>query len=102
MAIERINPRIWFDRYHVSSDHNKVSLEIGHAEKDGTVFTNTAKNIIGTIPTVEAVGAAFVTLGTGNVHAALKSNINVANVPVTLGLDGGTDGTKAEFFLARV
>src|SRR3990167_5054971 len=101
MAVERINPRIWLAQYHLSSDHNRVEWTIGVKEQNGTVFTDTALNPKGTIPMVEASGGGFLTMGSANVHGVLKSNLNVANVPVTVGLDGGTDGTKAEFSLMR-
>lgn len=101
MAVELINPRLWFAQYHLSSDHNKASLTVGYGEQDATVFTDTAKRTNGTIPFVELTGGGFLTLGSTAVHGVLKGNLNVANVPVSVGINGGTDGTDVEFFLAR-
>lgn len=101
MAVEIIDARIWFAEYALSSDHNRLELTVGHESQDGTVFTDTAKRVVGTAPMVNLTGAGFVQFGNTGVHAALRGNLNVSNVPVTIGMEGGDDGTKAEFFLAK-
>jgi hypothetical protein len=97
-----MNARIWFAQFHLSSDHNRVEVTTGLEPEDATVLTNTAKNIRGTVPFVQCTGGGFIDLASGGVHQALKANVNVANVPVTVGMEGATAGTKATTFLARL
>tara|TARA_R110002020_G_scaffold16485_1_gene58153 strand:- start:6 stop:743 length:738 start_codon:yes stop_codon:yes gene_type:complete len=102
MAVVTINPRIWFAQYHLSADHNQVSVTQGKEEVDNTVFTNTAKSMRGALPFVEATGEGYVEFGNNNVHEVLRSNINTADVPVTIGMEGATDQTNAVFFKANL
>lgn len=103
MAVQALtNPKIWFGQYHLSSDHHTVTLTTGFEEQDNTVFGNTARSTMGTLPMASLTGAGFMNLGSGNVHEALRGNLNVADIPVTLSPDGGDDGEYAETFLARI
>ena len=56
----------------------------------------------GALPFVECNGDGYVEFGNGNVHEVLRSNINTADVPVTIGMEGATDQTKAMFFKANL
>ena len=102
MAVVTINPRIWFAQYHLSADHNQVAVTDGREEVDSTVFTNTAKNMRGALPFVECTGEGYVEFGNNNVHEALRSNINTADVPVTIGMEGATNQSAAMFFKANL
>ncbi|OFW37654.1 MAG: hypothetical protein A3J29_06165 [Acidobacteria bacterium RIFCSPLOWO2_12_FULL_67_14b] len=102
MAVVTINPRIWFAQYHLSADHSRCEVASGHEPEDGTVFTHTAKAVRGTLPFVELKGSGFVDFASGGVHQVLKGNVNVANVPVTIGMEGATVDTRATLFLARL
>ena len=102
MAVVTINPRIWFAQYHLSADHNQVAVTSGREEVDNTVFTNTAKSMRGALPFVECTGEGYVEFGNNNVHEVLRSNINTADVPVTIGMEGATDQTSAVFFKANL
>lgn len=102
MAISALTDvELWFAQYRLSTDHNQLGLEIGYDENDDTVFQDTARSITGGLAFTRLVGSGFVTIGNGNVHEVLRSNVNVANVPVTVSPDGGDDGDYAEFFLSK-
>src|SRR3990167_10602028 len=102
MAVAILNERIWFAQYHLSADHNRADVSMGHEPEDATVLTDTAKAMRGTLPFVELKGQGFVDLASGDIHEVLKANVNVANVPVTIGMEGSTVDTRATLFLARL
>lgn len=102
MSVVTINPRIWFGQYHLSADHQKAEITAGHEPQDATVFSNTAKNIRGTLPFVELTGEGFMDFAASGVADALRANLNVANIPVTIGMEGAVADTKVTTFLARV
>ena len=102
MAVVTINPRIWFGAFHLSDTHSHAELTMGHEPEDATVFTDTAKNVRGTLAFVELVAQGFIDFGNNEVHEVYRGNINVADIPVTIGMEGAVDGTKAEFFEAKV
>src|SRR3990167_953991 len=88
MAVAILNERIWFAQYHLSADHNRADVSMGHEPEDATVLTDTAKAMRGTLPFVELKGQGFVDLASGDIHEVLKANVNVANVP-GIDRDGG-------------
>lgn len=102
MAVQILNGRLWFAQYHLSSDVNQIDVATGCDPQDATVLTNTARNMRGTLPYVELKAQGFVDLASGGVHQVLQSNINVANVPVTVGMEGAVADTHATLFLAKL
>lgn len=102
MSVELINGRVWFAQFHISADINDIEVDTGFNEQDATVLTNTAKNVRGTLPYVALKAKGFADFASGGVSDALRTNVNVANVPVTVGMEGATADTKAMLFLTRL
>lgn len=102
MAVVTGDARIWFSQYHLSAAHQSLDLTTGHDSADGTVFTNTAKNMRGTLPFVELQGQGFMDFAGDGIADVLRANLNVADIPVTIGLEGAVADTKATIFKARV
>ena len=85
MAITALtDAKIYADQYDLSGDHNEIALEIGVREKANTVFGHTAESVTGALGFVDLVGKGYVTFGADLVHDALHSNIDAANLPVTI------------------
>lgn len=102
MAVQILNGRLWFAQYHLSANVQDIEVVTGHDSQDATVLTNTAKNLRGTLPFVELKAKGFVDFVANGVHDALKTNVNVSNVPVTVGMEGATVDTHATLFLAKL
>ena len=103
MAITALtNAKLYVAQFDLSGDHNQLALDVGVQELIATVFGDTAERVRGGLGLIELTGQGFVSFGTGNVHEALRANINVADVPVTIAAESGDDGEYAEFFKARI
>jgi hypothetical protein len=92
--------RIYFGEHELSADHNQINLEVGVVELDNLRFGMSAESVAAGLGRIELSGAGFVRLDAG-FRAALRQNIGLADVPVTLiSGDPLTDDVAVEFFRA--
>lgn len=93
--------KIYVAQYDLSGDLNKVTGPGNGATKlKKTVFTNTAENAAVGLWMPKCSAQGFVNFGTGNVHEALRANLGLADVPVTVSPESGAAGEVAVFMNA--
>lgn len=95
------NAKIYVAQYDLSGDHNQLNLSIGHKDKVCTVFGDAAEKVKGGLGFFDASGEGFAQFGSTGVHSILRSQLNVADVAVTIA-PMGADGDYAEFTKAQV
>jgi hypothetical protein len=95
--------RVYVGGYDLSGDHNEVQVTVGFREADGTRFGHRAECVAATIATVEATGKGFVRIGPTGTNRALRQNLGVENVPITiLSGDPVLEDAAIETFIAEV
>jgi len=92
--------KIYVGQYDVSGDLNKVDLGNGGSDLNATVFNNTAGNTLAGLYKPKLSATGLVTLGAGLVHENLRSNLGVADVPITVSPQSGAAGDVAVFLKA--
>ena len=92
--------KIYVGAYDISGDLCKVAIEDGANELDGRVFNNTAGNTVVGPYEPKFAGQGYVTFGATAVHAKLRANFGVTDVPVTVSPETGAAGDVAVFMRA--
>jgi hypothetical protein len=67
---------------------------------NAAVFTNTAGNTKPGLYQPKFTGSGYVNFGTGNQHEAMRANLGLADVPVTVSPESGAAGDVAVFMNA--
>jgi hypothetical protein len=92
--------KIYAAQYDLSGDHCKVGMGNNATKLNAAVFNNTAGNTKLGMYQPKFTGSGYVNFGTGNQHEAMRANLGLADVPVTVSPESGAAGDIAVFMNA--
>lgn len=92
--------KIYAGQYDLSGDHVKVAIGNGATKLNAAVFNNTAGNTRRGLSQPKFSGSGYVQFGSGLVNDALRANLGLADVPVTVSPESGAAGDVAVFMNA--
>lgn len=89
--------KIYYEGYNLTSDHNKIDLNIGRVELTKSVFGNVGVARHAGLHTFDFSHEGFVTHGAGEVEALLFGDIGTADKIMTICPTTGAEGQLAYF-----
>jgi len=91
----------YFGGYDFSSDTKVVAPSVTPEILDKTNITHPARARQRGLDEISFNPEGYLNLGDGNIEDVILTNFNIGDIPITLGLEGGTEGKVAHFFLSK-
>lgn len=90
--------KLWFGKYDLSGDMNAMRLAVGAERQDNTVFGKTTRQGLGGLKTVLMQHEGLWQAGTDLMDPVLSTNLAVADIAVSIGVETGADGEIGYLF----
>ena len=102
MAVHKLHDAaIFIAEFDVSADHNEISVVESADGHEVATFGQTTHKELGGLLNINMEGQGFLQYATGAIEDILKTQLGLANVPVTVAADGAdAENEEAWFFRA--